>query len=119
VLTVALSLVLIDGHGARGAAVAVVVAEASLAIVYGVLLMLRHPGLRPTLGVAPRVALAVGLAAVAGFLLPASDLVRLVAATATYALALVALRTIPADVWHALVRRDSREPPRRPSDARR
>jgi O-antigen/teichoic acid export membrane protein len=101
-LTVGLSLELIHGHGAKGAAVAVVATEAFLAIVYGLFLMLRHPALRVSTRLAPRVVLAAALAAAVGFLLPAPDLVRLVAATATYAIALVTLRTISADVWRSL-----------------
>jgi O-antigen/teichoic acid export membrane protein len=100
--TVALSFVLIPSHGAKGAAIAVVVGEALLMVASATALLRTRPHLRPGLHVVPRVAVAAGLALGAALALPAGDVPRVVLATVVYFGVLAALGAIPWEIRRAL-----------------
>lgn len=97
------TLALAPSYGAFGASFATLAGDTCLAVSYGIVLMRRNPEFRVSLELVPRVALAYGIGMCA-LLLPSSTSVRLVAATATYLAALVALRAVPPEIWEALVR---------------
>ena len=103
-----LSLILIPGHGAQGAAIAPTAAEACLAIAYYWSLRRARPALRVSLSLVPRVALATAVGLGAAYALPISSAAALFVFGAIYLLALVALRAIPFEVVNAILRR---EPP--------
>jgi O-antigen/teichoic acid export membrane protein len=104
VLVVA-GLVLIPLADAQGAAIAAVVADVAYATAVFVAIR-RLPG-QPTplnsrfLG---RLALAFGVAALAGVAIPASDAVAAVVAATLFAAACVVQRMVPVDVWSAIPR---------------
>jgi O-antigen/teichoic acid export membrane protein len=96
------TLALAPSYGALGASFATLAGDTCLAVSYGIVLMRRNPEFRVSLELVPRVALAYGIGMCA-LLLPSPTWVRLVAATATYLAALVALRAVPPEIWEALV----------------
>jgi O-antigen/teichoic acid export membrane protein len=101
-VSVACTLTLGHEYGANGAAVATVAGETTLAIGYAVALLGRRPDLRPSPGVVPRVAVALGAAA-ATLLVPGLPTVaRLVLAGAVYAGAAWLLRAVPPEVGEAI-----------------
>jgi len=107
-VTAGLTLGLAPVIGARGAAVATVAGEWTLAI--GLLIALAHANrqLVPTARtVAPRVALA-GCAAFAIMLLPIPDVAQLALAVAVYTAMIVALRALPREVLELLPARSRR-----------
>jgi O-antigen/teichoic acid export membrane protein len=101
-LSVALTLALVPAIGARGAAVASVIGEFSLAVAYAV--ALSRARARPE--ASPRVALGVALAAAAALTLVAvpnlSDALLLIGATGVYFVTLTLVRSIPPELWEAL-----------------
>jgi O-antigen/teichoic acid export membrane protein len=99
------SLVLIPGMGAKGAAIAAVAAETSLAIAYAVFLHRTRPDLRVSLAILPRVALATLVSGLITWVLPLSSAERLFVFTALYFGMSLALRTIPFEVLNAFLRR--------------
>jgi O-antigen/teichoic acid export membrane protein len=101
----AVSLALIPPLGARGAAIAPVGAEATLVVAYAIALSRRDRGLRVSLRVVPKLAVAAAAATGAAFAASSSGLVRLVILTAVYGAAALALRIVPAELWNALLRR--------------
>lgn len=111
---IALTGLLVPLSGAKGAAIAMTAAESLLAVWLGVALLRSHPGLRPSLRIVPRVALALA-AAVAVGLAPLPDVVAVLLASAVYLGVLLLLRAIPAEIWHALRGRGAAlaEPPSR------
>jgi O-antigen/teichoic acid export membrane protein len=101
-----LALVLIPTYGARGAAIAPTVGEASLGLAYAVSLARSKAHLRLSLRVVP--GLAVGLAAslAVSYALPvSSELIRLAALAAVYFPLLYVLKVIPVEMVDALLRR--------------
>lgn len=110
----ALTGALIPSAGAKGAAIAMTVAEVLLAACYAFSLTRARPKLRPSPAVVPKVLAALALAGTLWFL-PAPDTVIVVLATLTYFAAVIALRGVPPDVGRALSqwrrgRRDSNQP---------
>lgn len=95
-------LVVLDG--ARGAAIGTAGIEVATAAVAGVLLVRGRPHLRPRLSILPKVAVA-GLLACVPLLLGLPILVELLAASAIYGLALLALRAFPHEVGELWGRR--------------
>ena len=109
VLSATLSLALAPTYGAKGSAVATVIGESVLALTCGALLMARRRDLRVDTRVLPRVAVAA-LAAGAVLLVPGlPEFADLVLAGVVYVAVLIALRTVPTEIGHALLRK---EPPR-------
>jgi O-antigen/teichoic acid export membrane protein len=102
-IVVVLSLVLIPKFGAKGAAIAVVVTELSLATTYAVALGRIRPDLRVSLGVLPRVGLATGVAAGAAFASPLPNAVNVLLAAVVYAVALAVLRAVPTELREAFL----------------
>jgi O-antigen/teichoic acid export membrane protein len=115
VAAVILTAVLVPVAEAKGAAGAMVAAEALLAIWLGMALLKPRPELRPSLAVVPKslIALAAG-AAVA--LSPLPELAVVVIGSAVYFAVLLLSRAIPVEIWDAIVHRraqDVLEPPAR------
>jgi O-antigen/teichoic acid export membrane protein len=104
-LAVALVSALVPAHGARGAAIAMVVAEVVLAAAYAYAVMHDRPDLRPSLHFVPRVLLALTAGGLTWFV-PLPDLALLALASVVYVAVLVLVRGVPAEVWDA-VRRDA------------
>lgn len=105
VVATVLSVALIPHFGAKGAAVAAVASETSLAIVYAVLLHRRRRDLRVSLSILPRVAVAAAVPAAITALTPLPSVGRLVLFSVLYLGASLSLRTIPPEVINAARRR--------------
>lgn len=103
-LTVPLTLLLGGPLGARGAAVATVVAEVVLGVTAASFLVHARADIRLSVHSVPAVALAAAAAAATLFV-PVHDAVRVVLATAIYFGILGALRRLPPEVGQALLRR--------------
>jgi O-antigen/teichoic acid export membrane protein len=101
-LAVALCAILIPAHGARGAAVVTLTLEVVLACAYGAMLTLSHPELRPQLGLIARIALAVAIGFAASLAAPVSSLPAALIGTGALALAALALRAVPLELFAAL-----------------
>jgi O-antigen/teichoic acid export membrane protein len=101
---VVLTAVLVPVADAKGAAVAMVCAESLLAAWLGVALLRTRPDLRPSLGVLPKVLLALVGGAALG-LAPLPDIVAVVLASAAYFGLLFVLRGIPPEIWRAVTSR--------------
>ena len=103
---VVLAALLVPDHGAEGAALALVIADSGLVLLYGAVLFgSRVVHYDPEL--VPRVAVAAVLA-FALVLTPLEDIALVVAATVVYWLLLLLLRGLPAEVIDALLRREPR-----------
>ena len=100
VVSLAAAFVLIPAHGAVGGSVDVLIAEVLVAVLSVVILWRRHADLAPNLWPLWKVVLAAGLGAVAS--LPLGDVAGTGVALAVYAVALLALRAVPMELWHAL-----------------
>jgi O-antigen/teichoic acid export membrane protein len=103
---VALTVALVPEFGAKGAAVATLVADCGIVILYGIVLFGSRT-LRYDLQLVPRVAIAAGLAGAVG-LLPLGDVALVLAATVVYWGVLFAVRGVPSEVIDALLRREPR-----------
>jgi O-antigen/teichoic acid export membrane protein len=106
-----LSVALIPGLGARGAAIAPTAAEACLAVAYAWSLFRARPGLRVSLRLLPRVAFATAVGLGVAYALPISSAARLFVLGGVCFALLGALRAIPFEIINALMRR---EPPPEP-----
>ncbi|MGI8557467.1 MAG: oligosaccharide flippase family protein [Solirubrobacteraceae bacterium] len=102
IVTVVLTLVLVPELHARGAAIATVGAEFSLALVTAISLARASPGLGLPLSAIPVAALAGGLGVLAGRLVGVQAIVEVLAGTLVYFGVLVALRRFPPEVRDAL-----------------
>jgi O-antigen/teichoic acid export membrane protein len=103
VVVVVLGVVLIESDGARGAAVAAVIAESVLAAAVLVALARSRRAVLPRFGFAPRLAVAAALGA-AVLLLPVPDLVRAAFALGVFGAAATVLRLVPPELLHAFRR---------------
>jgi O-antigen/teichoic acid export membrane protein len=101
-LAVALSLLLIPAHQARGAAAVTAALELTLAACYVAALAYRHPELRPSVRHVPRVAVAFAAAFAVAAILPVYSLIALAAGVAVLALGLIVLRALPGEFLQAL-----------------
>jgi O-antigen/teichoic acid export membrane protein len=99
------SVALIPSMGAKGAALAAVAAEGSLAIAYAVFLHHTRRDLRVSLAIVPRVALAAVVSAGITWALPLSSAESLFVFTPLYFGASLVLRTIPFEVINAFLGR--------------
>jgi O-antigen/teichoic acid export membrane protein len=106
---IVLTLALVPEFGAEGAAVATLVSEAMLALLYGIVLFGRRV-VHYDLDLVPRIAIAAALAAALAFT-PFSSLVLVVASTVVYWGVLFAVRGVPPEVVDALLRRGPRFSP--------
>jgi O-antigen/teichoic acid export membrane protein len=97
---VAFTAALIPAWEAKGAALAMLVAESSLAAWLGVALLAGRPDLRPQLHTAAKAIVAAAVAASIA-LAPFPPLVGVAVGTAAYLVVLLVLRAIPMDIWRA------------------
>jgi O-antigen/teichoic acid export membrane protein len=104
-LAVVLCALLIPTHQADGAAAVTATLEIALACAYAIVLIRRRPDLRPSLATVPRVALALSLAFAVGALLPVPAAFAVVAGSAVLLVALLVLRAVPSEFFHAVRRR--------------
>jgi O-antigen/teichoic acid export membrane protein len=93
-----LTLVLASSHGARGAALASVCGETTLAALYVVALIHGNPELRPKLGVAVKVGLAAAPALVLGLVPHLPAVLQPLVALTVFAVLIVVLKAVPAEV---------------------
>lgn len=100
-----LSVTLIPGLGARGAAIAPTVSEACLAIAYAWTLRRSHPTLTVSLGLVPRIALATAVGLGVTYALPLTSLEALFVFLAVYGAGLFAMGAVPFEVINAVLRR--------------
>ena len=100
-LSVTLTAVLVPSVGARAGAIATIAADLGLIVVYGATLLRER--IRPSVSVAPRVAVAAGAAAAIALVPHLSSLPRTIAATAVYGLVLALLRGFPPELRQALI----------------
>jgi O-antigen/teichoic acid export membrane protein len=102
VVSFVLTVVLAGSNGAKGAAVATVCGEATLALASLFVLTRRHPELRPKLGIVAKVAVAAAPAVALSLLAGVPSVVRMVLALALYGGMILLLRAIPAEVLELL-----------------
>jgi O-antigen/teichoic acid export membrane protein len=102
VLAVALCCVLIPAHGARGAAITTLSLEVVLSGAYATSVLVSHRELRPALGMAARIIVALALAFTVALVAPLSSLLAAVVGTTVLAVAVVALRAFPRELLHVL-----------------
>jgi O-antigen/teichoic acid export membrane protein len=98
VVSCALTLSLAATDGARGAALATIGGEATLATGSLLALLSGHPELRPPLAVLPKVALAATPGVLLVLLSDLSSLVQTLLALASYALLIALLRAVPLEL---------------------
>ena len=104
VVAVVLTLLLVPGSGARGAAVATLAAEAVLATVQVVVFLRGRPAVAPGLRGAPLTLAAAGAGVLAWWLLGAPEVLGLLVANALFAGGLLATGRFPPEVRDALRR---------------
>ena len=104
VLVVVLGLVLIRADGARGAAVAAVVAETALALFLFIALARTGRGLAPSFGFVPRTAVAVGAGAAALLIPGLSPWITALVASVLFLAVAVAVGALPRELLDALRR---------------
>jgi O-antigen/teichoic acid export membrane protein len=92
--------ILLPLDGARGGAIAVVLADVGLAAM--MLVMVRRAGVRLGLGLAPRIAAAAAIGAAAGLIPGLPDLPSTVLALVAFAVAALAMKAVPGEVLDAL-----------------
>jgi O-antigen/teichoic acid export membrane protein len=102
VVALGLSVALIPGHGAQGAAITTMVLEVVLAGMYAIALTRARADLRPTLGILPRVGVSLGAALAAGFLLPLPVVPATIVALVVYAGLALLTGALPEEILIAL-----------------
>jgi O-antigen/teichoic acid export membrane protein len=105
-VVVAAGVPLVSAHGAKGAAIALVAAELTLALCYEWSLS-RQPELRLAPAFVLRVAAAILLAGAVALVLGVSSLAAAAIAAILYVAVALALGIVPAEIRHALVRRSA------------
>lgn len=108
-VSVALTLVLASADGARGAAIATLCAESTLALVALVALVWGRPRYRPNVDISVKVAAAAGLAVVASLALNMPSIVRMTVAATVYLACLVISRALPAELKELKPRRSPKD----------
>lgn len=103
--SVGLTFALAATDGAKGAAVATIGCETTLAVSTLIALARRRPPYRPGLAIVLKVLIAAALAALAGFVPDLPSLVRAALATVTYGAAILSLRAVPAELIELLPNR--------------
>jgi O-antigen/teichoic acid export membrane protein len=102
IVSIVLTLILAHADGARGAAIATVCGEATLAIGAGFALAWRRPSYRPDPRLVLKVVFAAGIAGVVALVPVMPSLVRALVAAIVYALMLVLTRSVPSEVRELL-----------------
>ena len=95
-------MALAGSNGAKGAAVATLCGETVLALGTLVALVHGHPEYRPKFMIVLKVALAAAPAVVLALLSGVPSLIRVVLALAAYALVILVVRAVPAEVVELL-----------------
>ncbi len=101
-----LTLVLVPGLGAKGAALATFGSEAVLALGYLLALRRTDPELVPSLGILPRLAPSLAAGAAIGVFVPAHPVILVALAALAYLALAFAFRAIPPELVNAALRRD-------------
>lgn len=101
-LVAAVVAALVPLDGAQGAAIGTAAVELAGAVASGLLLVRGRPHLVPRLKSLPRVALAAALGATPALAGGLPVVVRLILSTAIYAIALVSLKALPAELYEAI-----------------
>jgi O-antigen/teichoic acid export membrane protein len=109
VLVIALGLAFVPGGGATAAAWVAVGAETALAVFLRIALGRMRPGVAPSLWCAWKAALAMTLAAGAGYLLRDSPLLAVCVAVPVFGVVALLTRAVPADAFHAFGLKRGRE----------
>jgi O-antigen/teichoic acid export membrane protein len=102
VVSCSLTIVLAGGHGAKGAAIATICGETTLALGSLAALVRGHPEFRPKLRIVLKVALAAAPAALLATATSIPSLPRALLVTAAYALMIVLTRAVPDEVVELL-----------------
>jgi hypothetical protein len=108
-----LTLILANADGARGAAIATVCNETTLAVAALIALTWGRPRYRPKLGVALKVGVAAAAAVVAAVVPSMPSVVRALVGTVVYVTVIVVTRALPAELKELLPSR--RLPPPGPT----
>lgn len=106
VTAIGVTAALAQSAGAKGASIALVSAEALLAIGYALSLSRVSAGLRVRLRSAPRVALAAGVGVGVATVSSVSSLPATIIGVAVYVLTLLITGGLPTEIWELLPRRD-------------
>jgi O-antigen/teichoic acid export membrane protein len=101
VVSCAAAFVLIPEYGAVGGSIVVLIAEGLVAVASAIVLRLRHPDIAPRFIPLWRVCAAAGFSLL-GLLVPAGPIVQTLATMVLYAVGILVLRAIPAELWRAL-----------------
>lgn len=104
VVSCALTLALAASDGARGAALATVCGEATVAMCSLLVLVRGHPELRPSLPILVKVTVAAAPATVLALAIDAPSLVRALLALTVYALLIAATRALPKEMMELISR---------------
>jgi|SRR5580693_2722965 O-antigen/teichoic acid export membrane protein len=104
VVSCALTLSLAGAHGARGAALATLCGESTLAIASLVVLVRGRPDLRPKLAVVPKVVLAAAPAVAIALVTALPSIVRALLALGAYGLLIALTRAVPREIVELIPR---------------
>lgn len=102
VVSFVLTLVLAGADGARGAAIATLCGESTLAVASLIVLVRGHPALRPRLTVAVKVLASAAPAAALALLPGVPSIVRALLALLVYGVLILATRAVPGEVLELL-----------------
>ena len=102
VVTLAVSLSLVPALQARGAAIATVAAELTLASVAVIALVRARPDVRLPLGIIPVALVAGGAGVGVGYLVGVHAVLEVLVGTCVYAVTLAAIGRFPPEIGHAL-----------------
>lgn len=103
-LNAALVAILGSAYGAEGAAVGTLLADAASFVASGIYLAWKAPAMRPQVGVLARIGLALAAAAVLMVVPGLTPALRMAIGTAVYAIAALAVRAIPPELFVELRR---------------
>jgi O-antigen/teichoic acid export membrane protein len=109
-VSVVLTLVLASSDGARGAAIATVCNETTLAVAALIALTWRRPLYRPKLGVALKVSIAAAAAVLAAVVPSMPSVVRALVAAVVYVGVVLVTRALPAELKELLPSRRPQQP---------
>lgn len=103
-VSIVLTIVLASSDGARGAAVATLCGESTLAVGALIALTWHRPRYRPQIGVVVKVAAAGGVAALVSLVPSMPSIVRAIVAVSVYGAGVLLLRAVPGELRVALRR---------------
>jgi O-antigen/teichoic acid export membrane protein len=106
IVSIAGTLALAPELGGKGAAIAIVSAEAVLAVGCLIAMSRARRALRPNLIIVPKVAVAIAVALVPALLLDVHPVIEVALSSVVYGVVLLALRGVPPELIKALLGRD-------------